>query len=124
MGYEVKGVPDGQAEIIVCADNFHGRTLGIIGFSPIQPHADHFGPFRAGLQDHPVRRRQGAGGGITPNTVAFLVEPIQGEAGVIVPPLGYFADVRQLCTAHDVMLILDENPDRAWPHRQAARGAA
>src|SRR6267378_438012 len=85
-GYEVKGVPDGQAEIIVCADNFHGRTLGIIGFGN-----------DAALEE-----------AITPNTVAFLVEPIQGEAGVIIPPSGYFAKVRELCTAHDVMLILDE----------------
>jgi ornithine--oxo-acid transaminase len=102
-GYEVKGVPDGQAEIIVCADNFHGRTLGIVGFS-----TDHFGPFAPGFRIIPFGDARALERAITPNTVAFLVEPIQGEAGVIIPPPGYFAKVRELCTAHDVMLILDE----------------
>ena len=107
-GYEVKGVPDGQAEIIVCADNFHGRTLGIVGFSTDAAARDHFGPFAPGFRIIPFGNARALEEAITPNTVAFLVEPIQGEAGVIIPPSGYFTKVRELCTAHDVMLILDE----------------
>ena len=107
-GYEVKGVPDGQAEIIVCANNFHGRTLGIVGFSTDPETRKHFGPFAPGFRIIPFGDAKALEAAITPNTVAFLVEPIQGEAGVIIPPLGYFAEVRELCTAHDVMLILDE----------------
>src|SRR3954469_3355163 len=107
-GYEVKGVPDRQAEIIVCADNFHGRTLGIIGFSTDPAARDHFGPFAAGFKIIAFGDAEALEQAITPNTVAFLVEPIQGEAGVVIPPSDYFTAVRQLCTAHDVMLILDE----------------
>jgi len=107
-GYEVKGVPDGQAEIIVCADNFHGRTLGIVGFSTDPAAREHFGPFAPGFRIIPFGNAKALEEAITPNTVAFLVEPIQGEAGVVIPPPGYFAKVRELCTAHDVMLILDE----------------
>jgi ornithine--oxo-acid transaminase len=107
-GYEVKGVLDGQAEIIVCADNFHGRTLGIVGFSTDPAAHEHFGPFAPGFRIIPFGDAKALEAAITPNTVAFLVEPIQGEAGVIIPPPGYFAKVRELCTAHDVMLILDE----------------
>src|SRR6478752_888951 len=107
-GYEVKGVPDGQAEIIVCADNFHGRTLGIIGFSTDPAARDHFGPFAAGFKIIAFGDATALKKAITPNTVAFLVEPIQGEAGVVIPPPGYFIAVRELCAAHDVMLILDE----------------
>src|SRR5271154_5821843 len=107
-GYEVKGVPDGQAEIIVCADNFHGRTLGIVGFSTDPSARDHFGPFAPGFTIIPFGDAKALEQAITRNTVGFLVEPIQGEAGVVIPPPGYFARVRELCTAHDVMLILDE----------------
>src|SRR6201999_2178126 len=107
-GYEVKGVPDGQAEIIVCAENFHGRTLGIVGFSTNAAARDHFGPFAPGFRIIPFGDARALAEAITPNTVAFLVEPIQGEAGVIIPPSGYFTEVRELCTAHDVMLTLDE----------------
>src|SRR5438445_5919238 len=107
-GYEVKGVPDGLAEIIVCADNFHGRTLGIVGFSTDPETRKHFGPFAPGFRIIPFGDADAFEAAITQNTVAFLVEPIQGEAGVIIPPSGYFTRVRELCTAHDVMLILDE----------------
>ncbi|MCJ9734651.1 ornithine--oxo-acid transaminase [Bradyrhizobium sp. PRIMUS42] len=107
-GYEVKGVPDGQAEIIVCANNFHGRTLGIVGFSTDPETRTHFGPFAPGFKIIPFGDAAALEDAITPNTVAFLVEPIQGEAGVIIPPAGYFTEVRQLCTANNVMLVLDE----------------
>lgn len=107
-GYEVKGVPDGAAEIIVCANNFHGRTLGIVGFSTDPETRTHFGPFAPGFRIIPFGDAAALQDAITPNTVAFLVEPIQGEAGVIIPPAGYFTEVRQLCTANNVMLVLDE----------------
>jgi len=107
-GYEVKGVPDGEAEIIVCADNFHGRTLGIVGFSTDPETRKHFGPFAPGFKIIPFGDAAALEQAITPNTVAFLVEPIQGEAGVIIPPAGYFTKVRELCTANNVMLVLDE----------------
>src|SRR5437879_4074000 len=107
-GYEVKGVPDGQAEIIVCTDNFHGRTLGIVGFSTDPETRKHFGPFAPGFRIIPFGDAAAFEAAITPNTVAFLVEPIQGEAGVIIPPTGYFPKVRELCTANNVMLVLDE----------------
>ncbi|WP_431017478.1 ornithine--oxo-acid transaminase [Bradyrhizobium pachyrhizi] len=106
--YEVKGVPDGQAEIIVCANNFHGRTLGIVGFSTDPGSRDHFGPFAPGFQIIPFGDAAALEQAITPNTAAFLVEPVQGEAGVIIPPPSYFVRVRELCTAHNVMLVLDE----------------
>ncbi|MGY4161789.1 ornithine--oxo-acid transaminase [Bradyrhizobium sp. USDA 4461] len=106
--YEIKGVPDGQAEIIVCANNFHGRTLGIVGFSTDPGSRDHFGPFAPGFKIIPFGDAAALEQAITPNTAAFLVEPVQGEAGVILPPPGYFARVRELCTARNVMLVLDE----------------
>lgn len=107
-GYEVKGVPDGQAEVIVCANNFHGRTLGIVGFSTDPETRTHFGPFAPGFKIIAFGDTAALEAAITPNTVAFLVEPIQGEAGVIIPPAGYFTKVRELCTANNVMLVLDE----------------
>ncbi|WP_298275024.1 ornithine--oxo-acid transaminase [uncultured Bradyrhizobium sp.] len=107
-GYEVKGVPDGEAEIIVCADNFHGRTLAIVGFSTDPASRAHFGPFAPGFRIIPFGDARALEAAITPNTVAFLVEPIQGEAGVIIPPAGYFAEVRELCTRNNIMLVLDE----------------
>ncbi|TWA99689.1 ornithine--oxo-acid transaminase [Bradyrhizobium stylosanthis] len=107
-GYEVKGVPDGQAEIIVCANNFHGRTLGIVGFSTDPETHGHFGPFAPGFKIIPFGDAAALEQAITPNTVAFLVEPIQGEAGVVIPPAGYFQKVRELCTANNLMLVLDE----------------
>jgi ornithine--oxo-acid transaminase len=107
-GYEVKGVPDGKAEIIVCQDNFHGRTLAIVGFSTDPASRQSFGPFAPGFKVVPYGDADALERAIGPNTVAFLVEPIQGEAGVIIPPPGYLKKARELCTRHKVILILDE----------------
>jgi ornithine--oxo-acid transaminase len=107
-GYEVKGVPANQAEVIVCRNNFHGRTLMIVGFSTDPVARGGFGPFAPGFKVVPFGDAEAFEAAITPNTVAFLVEPIQGEAGVIIPPAGYFARVRELCTRHNITLILDE----------------
>lgn len=107
-GYEVKGVPENQAEIIVCSDNFHGRTIGIVGFSTDPDARTGFGPFAPGFKTVPFGDAVAFEAAITPNTVAALIEPIQGEAGVIIPPKGYFTRVRQLCTDKNVTLILDE----------------
>jgi len=107
-GYEVKGVPDGQAEIIVAADNFHGRTVAIVGFSTDPQSRGGFGPFAPGFKVVPYGDADALEAAIGPNTVAFLIEPIQGEAGVIIPPAGYLRRARELCTQHNVILILDE----------------
>ncbi len=107
-GYESKDVPEGQAEIIVCNDNFHGRTLSIIGFSTDENARQNFGPFTPGFKTVPFGDAEALEQAINPNTVAFLVEPVQGEAGVIIPPKGYLKKVRNICTDKNVLLILDE----------------
>ena len=107
-GYEVKGVPEGKAEIIVCADNFHGRTLSIISFSTDPDARTGFGPYTPGFRTVPFGDAEAFAAAINANTVAVLIEPIQGEAGVIIPPAGYFTRIRELCTDNNVTLILDE----------------
>lgn len=107
-GYEVRGIPEEKAEIIVCADNFHGRTIAIVGFSTDPRRRWGFGPFAPGFRIVPFGDFDAFAAAITPNTVAFLVEPIQGEAGVIIPPPGYFAKVRTLCSEKQIALVLDE----------------
>jgi len=107
-GYEVKKVPDGQAEIIVCANNFHGRTLTIVGFSTEEQYRRGYAPFTPGFKIIPFGDAPALEKAITPNTVAFLVEPIQGEGGIIIPPEGYLKKVRQICDENNVMLVLDE----------------
>jgi ornithine--oxo-acid transaminase len=107
-GYEVKGVPEGKAEIIVCSDNFHGRTLSIISFSTDPDARSGFGPYTPGFRIVPFGDVDAFAAAINENTVAALIEPIQGEAGVIIPQPGYFKRVRQLCTDNKVTLILDE----------------
>lgn len=107
-GYEVKKVPDGQAEIIVCANNFHGRTLTIVGFSTEEQCRRGYAPFTPGFKIIPFGDASALEKAITPNTVAFLVEPIQGEGGIIIPPEGYLKKVRQICDENNVMLVLDE----------------
>jgi len=107
-GYSLKGVPQNQAEIIVCENNFHGRTIAIIGFSSESQYREGFGPFPPGFRIIPFGEAKALEEAITPNTVAFLVEPIQGEAGVIVPPSGYLREVKSICKQNDVVLILDE----------------
>jgi len=107
-GYEVKGVAENKAEIIVCSNNFHGRTMGIVGFSTDPDARTGFGPFAPGFKVVPFGDIDAFRATINENTVAFLVEPIQGEAGVLVPTSGYFPAVRELCTKHGITLILDE----------------
>src|SRR5690606_23916189 len=107
-GYEIKGVPRDKAEIIVCRRNFHGRTLAVVGFSSDPTTYRGFGPFAPGFVPVPFGDAEALEAAINENTVAFLVEPIQGEAGVIVPPPGYMKKARELCTRHNVVLICDE----------------
>jgi len=107
-GYTVKGIPDNQAEIIVCQDNFHGRTTTIVGFSSDEGSRDGFGPFTPGFKMIPYNDLAALEAAITPNTAAFLVEPIQGEAGVIVPDDGYLKEASRICGENNVLLIADE----------------
>ena len=106
--YKVKGVPQDRAEIIAAEGNFHGRTIAIIGFSSVTQYRDGFGPFPPGFRLVPFGDAAALARAITPNTAAFLVEPIQGEGGIVVPPPGYLAEVRRICRANRVLLICDE----------------
>ena len=107
-GYRVKGIRDGAAEIIVADGNFHGRTTTIVGFSSDAEYRDGFGPFTPGFKIVPFGDAAALEAAITPETCAVLVEPIQGEAGIRVPPEGWLRDLRRICDRHDVLLILDE----------------
>lgn len=107
-GYTVKGVPENQAEIIVCQDNFAGRTISIISFSTEAQYRKGFGPFTPGFKVVPFGDSAALEAAITPNTVAFLLEPIQGEGGINIPPTGYLAAVREICNQHHVLMMTDE----------------
>ena len=107
-GYQVRGIPGDQAEIIVCEDNFHGRTTTIVGFSSEAQYREGFGPFTPGFKLIPYGDIDALRAAIGPNTAGFLVEPIQGEAGVIVPPDGYMRDAAEICRENGVALVADE----------------
>ena len=107
-GYQKKGVAHDRAEIIVCAGNFHGRTTTIVSFSDDPDARDDYGPYTPGFRAVPYGDIDALAAAITEDTVAFLVEPIQGEAGVVLPPTGYLEAVRELCTARNVLMIADE----------------
>ena len=106
--YTVKGVPEDQAEIIVCANNFHGRTITIISFSTEEQYRRGFGPLTPGFKIIPFGDVDALKAAITPNTAAFLVEPIQGEGGIIVPPAGYLEAAEKVCRENNVLFVLDE----------------
>lgn len=105
---KIKGIAQDAAEIIVCAHNFHGRTTTIVGFSSDDDSRNDFGPFAPGFRVIPFGDAAALAAAITPNTAAFLAEPIQGEAGVIIPPEGYLRAARRICTQHHVLMMLDE----------------
>jgi ornithine--oxo-acid transaminase len=107
-GYKVKGIAEEEAEIIACEGNFHGRSLAIIAMSSEAQYRDGFGPFPPGFRRIPYGDASALEAAITSNTAAFLVEPIQGEAGIIVPPAGYLAQCAEICRRHNVLLICDE----------------
>ncbi len=107
-GVTVKGIPDGRPEMLVCANNFHGRTIAVVGFSSEAQYRTGFGPFAGGFRAVPFGDAAALRTAITPETCAFLLEPLQGEAGIIVPPEGYLREVAAICEEHNVLLIADE----------------
>ena len=115
-GYRVKGVPADQAEIIVCQGNFHGRTTTIVGFSSEEQYKEDFGPFASGFVTIPYGDLEALESAITPNTVAFLYEPIQGEGGVVIPPEGFLNKAANICARHNVLLVADEIQTGLGPH--------
>ena len=107
-GYKIKGIPQDKAEIIVCANNFHGRTVTIISFSTDEQYRDGFGPLTPGFRVIPFGDAHALREAITPNTCAFLVEPIQGEAGIVIPPKGFLKEAAEICRQNRVLLMTDE----------------
>ncbi len=107
-GYKVKGIPADKAEIVVCANNFHGRTVTAISFSTDQQYRDGFGPFTPGFKIIPFGDAAALRAAITPNTCAFLTEPIQGEAGILIPPRGFLQQAADICRMNRVLLMCDE----------------
>ena len=107
-GYMIKGIPEDKAEIIVCTNNFHGRTVTIVGFSSDKQYRDGFGPFTPGFKVIPFGDARALREAITPNTCAFLVEPIQGEAGIVIPPAGFLREAAEVCHDNRVLLMTDE----------------
>jgi ornithine--oxo-acid transaminase len=107
-GYTVKGIPADKAEIIACQNNFHGRTIAIISFSTEAQYTDGFGPLAPGFTVIPYGDAAALEAAITPNTAAFLVEPIQGEAGIVLPPAGFLKSAAEICKRHNVLFIADE----------------
>jgi ornithine--oxo-acid transaminase len=107
-GYKVKGIPQDKAEVIVCAGNFHGRTVTVVSFSSSDQYRDGFGPFTPGFRIIPYGDIEALRSAINPNTCAFLVEPIQGEAGIVIPPTGFLRQASGLCRQNNVLLMTDE----------------
>ena len=107
-GYKIKGIPEDKAEVIVCANNFHGRTITEVSFSTDAQYRDGFGPFTPGFKVIPFGDVQALEHAITPHTCAFLVEPIQGEAGIIIPPAGFLKQAADICRQNRVLLVVDE----------------
>ncbi|HYR00692.1 MAG TPA: ornithine--oxo-acid transaminase [Casimicrobiaceae bacterium] len=107
-GHKVKGIPHDRAEVIVCKGNFHGRSITIVGFSTEPQYRDGFGPFPPGFRHVPYGDADALARAIGPNTAAFLVEPIQGEGGIVVPPPGYLAECARICRERNVLLVCDE----------------
>ncbi len=107
-GYKVKGIPADRAEVIVCKGNFHGRSITIVGFSSEPQYREGFGPYPGGFKQIPFGDADALARAIGPHTTAFLVEPVQGEGGIIVPPAGYLAECARICRERNVLLICDE----------------
>ena len=107
-GYKIKGIPEDKAEIIVCAGNFHGRTISVVSLSSDKQYRDGFGPFTPGFKIIPYGDIEALRNAITPNTCAFLIEPIQGEAGIVIPPAGFLHEASELCKKNNALLMLDE----------------
>jgi ornithine--oxo-acid transaminase len=107
-GYKVKGIPQDKAEIIVCSNNFHGRTVTIISFSSDEQYRDGFGPFTPGFRIIPFGDIEALRNAVNPNTCAFLVEPIQGEAGIVIPPDGFLREAAEICRKNRVLFMADE----------------
>ena len=107
-GHEVKGIPDGTATVIVMHGNFHGRTISIVSFSDDHVARAHYGPYTPGFRSVPYGDAEALAAALDETTAAVLVEPVQGEAGVVLPPPGYLSEVRRLCVEHDVLMVADE----------------